>query len=451
MKYFAILKDSLKEALDSKVLLVLLILSTLIIVFVATVSFKPLSAERTMGQFFPVGNEKMSLPLVVALNSHKPQKVGGEALMHTMNALGQFRLVKVELLSGEADAPESEYELTISRQAWQAGNQQKAVDDNTEAKKAIRSIFEDAIELDYLRVGDPERIEPADPDKKGAPTLYRVKVQGTPRMLRIWAAEPSLFFGTVPVGGLSAPLGYQIYILTSFVLSIGTWIAVLTGVVITSFFIPNMLRKGTVDLLLVKPIHRWVLLFYKYIGGLTFIFLSTAFAVGGIWLVLGLRTGLWANGTLLLVLTITFFFAILYAVSTFVGVVTRSTVTAIMATIIAWFVFYLVGSAHQVFHNQHLVEQEMEKNGRPIPEDSRWGDGKAATVINVLHAISPRTADLNYLNDLIVCTDFMTGNLGDMKKFDTTEHNWWESLLVSTAWITIFLGLASAWFTYKDY
>ena len=41
-------------------------------------------------------------------------------------------------------------------------------------------------------------------------------------------------------------------------MDIGAWVALLTGVIITSFFVPNMLRKGTVDLLLVKPIQRWL-------------------------------------------------------------------------------------------------------------------------------------------------------------------------------------------------
>ena len=45
MKFLAILKDSLREALDSKVLYALLILSALVIVGVASISFKPRPAE----------------------------------------------------------------------------------------------------------------------------------------------------------------------------------------------------------------------------------------------------------------------------------------------------------------------------------------------------------------------------------------------------------------------
>ena len=114
---------------------------------------------------------------------------------------------------------------------------------------------------------------------------------------------------------------------------IGSGIAMLIGIVITAFFVPNMLRKGTVDMLLVKPISRVTLLLYKYVGGLTFIFLNTVVAVGGVWLALGLRSGVWATGFLVMILVITFFFAILYSVSTLFGVLTRSPIVAILLTL----------------------------------------------------------------------------------------------------------------------
>ena len=443
MRYLAILKDSLREALDSKVLFVLVALSTLIIVLVATISFKPLSAERTMEQFFLTGK---GIPLKIVFDSHKPEKMHEQRLEKTLNSMGQSRLVKTELVRGERDAPDNDYALTVSMQTWRAANPQKDAED---AAKGVREIFQEAEDLGYFKIGSIEAL-PTD-NKAGGAKLFRVTLHGTPSTFRIWASRPSILFGAYPIESFDAPMGYQLYILTQAVLSLGSWVAVLVGVVITSFFIPNMLRKGTVDLMLVKPIHRWVLLLYKYIGGLTFIFLSTAYAVGGIWLVLGLRTGLWANGSLLLILSITFFFAILYAISTLVAVLTRSTVTAIMLTIGAWFGLFVIGVIHGGFEMRQQIEKSKEKNNQPIPEDERWGDSTLAKVANVIYAIVPRTTDLNQLNELIVFCDFMTGNMADMNKFDTSKRNWWECLLVSTIWISVFLGLAMVWFTFKDY
>jgi hypothetical protein len=63
----------------------------------------------------------------------------------------------------------------------------------------------------------------------------------------------------------------------------------------------------------------------------------------------------------------------------------------------------------------------------------------------------PRTKDLDQLNEMIVFTDFMTGQLSDLQKFNTSQRDWWESMIVSSGWIAIFLGFACVRFTLKDY
>ena len=45
------------------------------------------------------------------------------------------------------------------------------------------------------------------------------------------------------------------------------------------------------------------------VGGLLFVLLLTTFTVGGVWLVIGLRTGVWAPGLLYCIFGITFYFA----------------------------------------------------------------------------------------------------------------------------------------------
>lgn len=452
MKYIAILKDSLREALDAKVLFVLLALSTLTIVLVATISVTPLPADQTMKQFFP-----SEMPLSVVLDSHKPEKKQTRRPgRKKAEVISLSRLEKVELLRGEANSPESDYVLTIVQTVSRAEDAGGKDDLRAASLHAVREIFKDAEEFGFLTVDEPEFVQVAGNNENSF--QYRVTVHSTPTTRRIWYGDLH-FAGFVPFGPFLATIagsktgqvGFQLFILSRLVLYFGSWVAVLAGVVITSFFIPNMLHKGTVDLLLAKPIQRWLLLLYKYIGGLTFIFLNAAYAIGGIWLVLGIRTGVWANGSLLLILTITFFFAILYAISTFIAVLTRSTVTAILVTIIAWASFYGIGLAYSIFNGQYIIEQEGEKHGRPIPEEERWGSNRAAKVIFAIHAVMPRTKDLDQLNEIIVFTDFMTGKLSDMEKFDTSQRNWWESLGVSCLWITVFVGIACLRFTFKDY
>ena len=93
------------------------------------------------------------------------------------------------------------------------------------------------------------------------------------------------------------PLGIALYTIQDILISsVGGLIIILIAVIITSFFIPNMLRPGSVVMLLSKPISRITLLLFKYLGGLFFVLILTSFVVGGVWLITGVRAGVWAPG-----------------------------------------------------------------------------------------------------------------------------------------------------------
>src|SRR5262249_599050 len=163
--------------------------------------------------------------------------------------------------------------------------------------------------------------------------------------------------------------GMVLFFSVATVLWIGSLVTLLTAVIITAFFVPNMLRKGTVDLLLVKPVSRWALLVYKYIGGRTFLLLSPTVAVPGMWVAPGLRSGVWANSFLLMIFVYTFFFAILYAVSALFAVLTRSAVVAILMTCGVWFVLFLVGLLHGLGEAQRIREEH-----RNVPPERRTSE-----------------------------------------------------------------------------
>src|SRR5262249_18035280 len=202
-----------------------------------------------------------------------------------------------------------------------------------------------------------------------------------------WLNEFSSRYGIVTIlsANRAVPLGFELYFIESgLVIGVGGWVTILVSIIITAFFIPNMLRKGTVDLLLVKPIHRATLLVYKYIGGLVFIFLTSAITVVGIWLALGLRSGIWSTGFLLTVFVMTFFFAILYAVSTLFGVLTRSPIVSILITCFVWFCLWLAGTIYTTL----AMFRSDPRFGGEIPT---W----ATTTVDTIHAVLPRTKDLD--------------------------------------------------------
>jgi hypothetical protein len=109
---------------------------------------------------------------------------------------------------------------------------------------------------------------------------------------------------------------------------------VLFGVFGTAGVIPDALEKGTVDLYLSKPIARWQLLLGKYLGSVAVMFLNIVYFIGGLWLIVGIKVGVWNTQFLLSALLLTYVFASLYAVVAFFGVVSRNMAIAIIAGIL---------------------------------------------------------------------------------------------------------------------
>lgn len=106
----------------------------------------------------------------------------------------------------------------------------------------------------------------------------------------------------------------------------------------TASFIPSMLEKGTIDLLISKPISRTMILLSKFMGAVLFVFLSMVFLLGSIWLILSLKSGFWDFSFLLSILWITFAFATMYSIVVVIGLTTQSTVIAILVNFFLIFV-----------------------------------------------------------------------------------------------------------------
>lgn len=109
---------------------------------------------------------------------------------------------------------------------------------------------------------------------------------------------------------------------------------VVFGVFGTAGVIPDVLEKGTVDIYLSKPIARWQLLAGKYLGSVAVIFVNIAYFIAGLWLVVGLKAGVWNMHFLLAAFLMTYVFACLFAVVAFLGVLSRNMAIAIIGGIL---------------------------------------------------------------------------------------------------------------------
>ncbi len=121
-----------------------------------------------------------------------------------------------------------------------------------------------------------------------------------------------------------------------------TLICLLLSIFSSASFIPIMLEKGNIDLLLSKPISREQLLLGKFFGGILVVFLNIAFLILGVWLIFSLKFSIWNFEFLLTIFTITFIFSILYSIIVLFGIITKSSTLGMM---IAYLLFLIVSPA----------------------------------------------------------------------------------------------------------
>src|SRR5439155_25197293 len=88
--------------------------------------------------------------------------------------------------------------------------------------------------------------------------------------------------------------------------------------------------------LLAKPVPRWSLLAGKYVGVLAFVAFFALVFVGGTWLALGLRTGVWDKRYFLCVPLLLIHFAIFFSFSAFLAVWTWSTTWTMFGSLAFW-------------------------------------------------------------------------------------------------------------------
>jgi ABC-type transport system involved in multi-copper enzyme maturation permease subunit len=463
MKFLAILRDSVREAIDAKVFYVMVGLSALLILLAFTVTFKPVGEAKPF-------MDMASVPLNVDLSEKElafqdPSRLLAQVMRQA--GKGLFHVTAVEAIDGADDSPDSRYRVRVRGVFPSAAAAGKVRSEPGETADRLREQFGNLLGSRVVRVADV-RLAPA--GRAGNEVDFELTTEPSAATRRLWPHDVSLLFGLLPLSFLDrAPMGAQLFFLeNTLVNDLGAWVTILVSVVITAFFIPNMLRKGTVDLLLVKPIHRWALLAYKYVGGLAFILLNTAVAVGGVWLALGLRSGVWSPGFLMSILVITFFFAILYAASALFGVLTRSAVAAILLTCVVWFTLFLVGLLFQLFEMRVTDEgrrawhEAMSANLPPserkpleddglTPDQRREQQGSFAKGVRLLHKVLPRTRDLDALMSRHLMSDLLFASQKPASKLDTTPASWRETLTVSLAFIAVMLGLACWRFSTKDY
>lgn len=111
---------------------------------------------------------------------------------------------------------------------------------------------------------------------------------------------------------------------------------ILLALIWTAAFLPTFLEPSNASVLLAKPTPRWSLLAGKFLGVLVFVAFQATVFVGGVWLALALKTGVWDLTCWLALPVLLFHFAVFFSFSALLAVLTRSTVACIFGSLLFW-------------------------------------------------------------------------------------------------------------------
>jgi ABC-type transport system involved in multi-copper enzyme maturation permease subunit len=132
---------------------------------------------------------------------------------------------------------------------------------------------------------------------------------------------------------------------------------VFVALVVTSSIIPETYKRGSVELLLSKPVRRPFLFLAKFTGACAFVFLNLLYLLVGIWLIVGLRLGFWEVRLLVAIPVFLFYFVIFYCVSALTGLIWRNAILSLTLTLVFWGACIVVAQSKTVMEKFFAAEK----------------------------------------------------------------------------------------------
>jgi ABC-type transport system involved in multi-copper enzyme maturation permease subunit len=183
-------------------------------------------------------------------------------------------------------------------------------------------------------------------------------------------------------------------------------------------FIPSMLEKGNIDLVLSKPLSRTKIILGKFVSVVTLSFLIISFLILIIWLIISLKSNVWHFDFLISIVWFTFIFAILYSLEMYIGLISQSTILSLLITL---FVLFPVTALLSVREN--IVFSFLQSESIKF-------------IFNFVYYIFPKPWDLREM-----CVNMIEG---------FTIESWWP-VISSGLFMFVMLSLSIYYFSKKDY
>jgi ABC-2 type transport system permease protein len=149
----------------------------------------------------------------------------------------------------------------------------------------------------------------------------------------------------------------------------------------TSTLFPTMLQKGSVDLILCRPIPRWRIITARFLGGSAIMAFNAAYLIIGVWLVLGMKSGVWSQGFPISTLFLIFAFIVLFSVVMLASVTTENGPVGLLIA------FMLIVSSPILAAHRQITPAFSEELYRQIFRSVYWVLPKTAETIGAARGL----------------------------------------------------------------
>ena len=126
------------------------------------------------------------------------------------------------------------------------------------------------------------------------------------------------------------------------------WIGILLSLFASAGLFSDLQAPGRVELLLAKPIGRLRVLFGHVLGVLAAIAALVVYLMGGTWLIMSLKSGVWNPRFLLSIVIVIGMFGVMYAAILLMSVWTRSTALSLIVAYGLIFVSLVMAGSAQI-------------------------------------------------------------------------------------------------------
>ena len=331
--YLAILKDSFREAMVSRVLWVLLVLATLMLALIL-----PLSLTEDVAYMLQQGHLPDATALAQQIKSEHDgdRPAPGKQIWQLLHGETKQRFENAFREDFEGDPP-----LAVESYMFDDGHQPFWRDLNEILEQS--DLWDEASWADTKLTAETEELL-----DRGVDQLDEVKLGRLNRLLleaaysqHIAPSRPmSLYIAYFGFGPdmplpwtLDGTVQYWLSLLTEYIAGM---VGIIIAILVTSSVIPHTFEAGSIDLLLSKPVSRSLVFLTKFVGGCAFILLLSAYFVGGLWLIAGVRYGYWSGTLLMCIPVLMFLFAVYYSVSALAGLIWKNAIVAVVISVVFW-------------------------------------------------------------------------------------------------------------------